>query len=252
MRDEEYEKMYRFEEKNWWYQGRRELVLDIIHRIKINFNDKQIKILDAGCGTGINLKSFQEYGTVIGLDYSKEALSYCKFRGICALTSGVAESLPLRDETFEIVCALDVLEHIDDDLAAIGELFRVLKEGGILIVTVPAFQFLWSNHDAAMHHKRRYVQRDLIAHLESCGFSVEMCTYWNFFLFVLVALVRLLGKKEPRCSGAGLQELPIPLNKALIHVLRVERYIIMRNIGLPLGVSILSVCKKDPEDMNAN
>ena len=188
----EYEKMRSLEENNWWYVGRRDLVLSFIAQIRNGFFRGPLRILDAGCGTGINLKHLQGYGYAEGLDISKEALRISSERGLSSLTCGSIDRLPYKGSVFDIILALDVLEHMEDDLSAIKELFRVLRPDGFLIITVPAFQFLWTNHDLAVHHKRRYVLSELLSALQLGGFKIEKATYWNFFLFPPVAMMRLI------------------------------------------------------------
>jgi len=245
----EYEKMYHFEDGNWWYQGRRELLIDIIDGIKLKL--ECVKILDAGCGTGLNLKFLDRYGEVIGLDISEDALYFTKLRGNSSLICASVDKLPLKSDIFQMICALDVLEHIDNDESAMREFYRVLEPGGYLILTVPAFKFLWSRHDIAAHHKRRYNKVSLIQSLRSCEFSVDKSTYWNFFLFLPVTLVRLFRKDEKQEIRTDLQVLPVLLNKVLLYVLRLEKAVISRDIALPVGVSILCICRKGCGEENA-
>ena len=243
----EYEKMYIFEEGNWWYKGRRELLLDIISIIKEELDKAHIKILDTGCGTGLHIKALQRYGDVNGLDFSKEALRFGKSRGNTSLICGSGDRLPFKSSVFDIVCALDVLEHIEDDLSAIREMRRVLSPGGYLILTVPAFQFLWSGHDLAAHHKRRYDKSELLHSLGFCGFRVCRSTYWNFLLFPLVALILLLRKEEQE-TVTDLKALPGMANSSLLALLRLEKAMIRKDMSLPVGVSSLCVCRKGSGD----
>jgi SAM-dependent methyltransferase len=137
-----------------------------------------------------------------------------------------------------------VLEHLDDDLASIKNVYYILKPGGYFIITVPAFNFLWSGHDAAMHHKRRYGKKDLVRRLKSCDFSVEICTFWNFFLFPAVAVIRVLRDRR-RCDLiTDLKDLPQIVNRLLLQILRVENILIGGGIPFPFGVSILCICRK--------
>ena len=137
--------MYQLEESNWWYAGRRDLIIKAVEKFRDESGDKTLQILDAGCGTGINLRYLSAYGKACGLDISKEALKFSCIRGPSALICGSLDKLPLKNKQFDLVVALDVIEHIQDDLTAVLELNRVLRPGGCLIATVPAFQFLWSN-----------------------------------------------------------------------------------------------------------
>lgn len=243
MRIEEYERSHYFEEDFWWYQGRRELILDLINRIEPREN--VLRILDAGCGTGLNLKYLERYGDGIGLDISPEALKFSKSRGNNALICASADRLPFKSNSFDILCALDLLEHISEDSSTVKEFYRVLKYNGYLIITVPAFQILWSNHDIALQHKRRYNKSDLVNILKLPGIVIEKITYWNSILFPVVALVRLFRKGYDKDAKTDLKEMPGPLNKILLHLLRFENLIVVKNIALPVGVSILCICRKD-------
>jgi len=241
----EYDKMYLLEETNWWYSGRRGLILKAVAQLRKRFSDKSMRILDAGCGTGINLRYLQTYGDVYGLDISKEALEFSRIRGLSPLICGSVDMLPLKSEYVDLVVALDVIEHIQDDVSAIRELNRVLRPGGCLIVTVPAFQFLWSNHDLAVHHKRRYTRSELRDLLRLRGFIVERATYWNFFLFLPVAAMRMLKRASlsQRNKQTDLVELPTNINRIMHGLLSVENCI-LGWFDLPFGVSIMCVCRK--------
>jgi SAM-dependent methyltransferase len=240
-----YERMYIYEGGNWWYKGRRELITDMIRRVHLAPSKAALRILDVGCGTGLNSKSFELFGQVSGLDMSKEALKFCKLRGRTDLIRGSADSLPVKDGTIDIVCALDVLEHIEDDFSAMKEINRVLKPGGFLILTVPAFMSLWSSHDESLHHKRRYTRKNLLQNLKISGFTINKSTYWNFFLFPAVASIRLIRKKKSATEVRDdIADLPNIINKLLINVLVLENALIRLGISFPVGVSIFCICKK--------
>lgn len=242
----EYDKMYRLEDANWWYASRRDLVLGMVSQMVNALSGKSSKILDAGCGTGINLKYGQKFGDAYGLDISRDALRFSRNRGLSYLICGSADRLPFEDDLFDFVLALDVIEHIEEDLFAIREFNRVLKPGGSLIITVPAFQFLWSGHDLAVHHIRRYTRPGLLNILHLGGFKIEKATYWNFILFFPVATIRML--KRFQRSGdekqTDLIELPFALNRLLSGLLHIENAITKR-FDLPFGISILCLCRKD-------
>ena len=240
----EYEKMYLLEDHNWWYKGRRELLLDLLDQFKRELNCNYLSILDVGCGTGINLKYLDQYGKASGLDFSKDALYFSRSRGNAALVCGSGDCLPFKNNSFDIVCAMDVLEHIEDDEGAVRELFRILRIGGYLILTVPAFQLLWSQHDAAAHHKRRYNQSDLLHTLTSCGFFIKMCTYWNSILFPIIAIVKLFKKFSDEEPRTDIWKMPWIINNTLLSILRIEHVLIQKNMFLPVGVSLLCICRK--------
>ena len=180
MEVKEYEAMYVAEKTNWWFVGRDEL----IHIILKSIFDSAIKatnsinILDIGCGTGGRLEGIRNYGNVIGIDISKEALKYVRRKAHTNILCADAQLLPIQAESMGVVLLLDVLEHIEDDYTAIKEAYRVLREDGFLIVTVPAHKFLWSLHDKYLHHKRRYNKEELCYVLEKNNFRF----FFNPFL----------------------------------------------------------------------
>jgi len=237
MNVEVYERMYRSERDNWWYRSRRELITDMVARagrLSGGCGALKMKILDVGCGTGLNSQAFEEFGEVYGLDMSEEALEFSKSRGKSDLIRAYADHLPIKDDTFDVLCALDLLEHVEDDIGAIREFHRVLKPGGSLILTVPAFMFLWSGHDEVLHHKRWYDKGASVKSLESSGFHVERFTYWNTFLFPMVTLFRLIsrGRNDEGSGGRyGLPDFPEILNNLLLRLLRAERVSTIRVCG---------------------
>jgi len=234
----EYEKMYEFEEKYWWWIGKRDLVNTILGQLHGSFD----KILDAGCGTGFNLNYLKNKGTVIGLDFSKDALKFCRIREHKDLIQADAEILPLKNDAIDIMIALDCLEHLDD-VKCLKEFYRVLKPNGYLIITVPAFMCLWSKHDEALHHKRRYDKLQLINVLQFNGFIIKKISYWNFFLFLPVAALRLIKKSgKNQKIETDVKEMPKIINKILRSILRLEAYLISR-LNLPIGVSMVCVGK---------
>ena len=241
----EYDKMYSLEEANWWYVGRRDLVMKLAARFVNRLPEKPLRILDAGCGTGINLKCLQILGDVYGLDNSKNALKFSRIRGLHSLICGSVDKLPFKNGLFDLVLALDVIEHMDEDISAVRELNRVLKPGGRLIITVPAFQFLWTSYDLAVHHKRRYTRSGLLNILRLSRFDIEKATYWNFFLFLPVAIVRL--SKRVHRSGDAMQtdlaKLPSLLNGLLRGLISIENVILM-GFDLPVGISVICMCRK--------
>lgn len=234
--------MAEFEETYWWWVGKRNIVKSILNRLNLDHSN----ILDGGCGTGFNLKYLKDYGDITGLDISRDALNFCKKRENKKLVQADAENLPFKDGVFDILTSLDCLEHLDDN-RCIKEYFRVLKPDGYLIVTVPAFMFLWSKHDEALHHKRRYNKDQLKNLLESNGFKVIKLSYWNFFLFFPIAAIRLVKKWVANGDDeveTDVQELPNIVNSFLISVLKFESSIISLT-NLPIGVSLICVGKPD-------
>lgn len=242
----EYQKMYNLEKTHGWFVGRRELIINLMEKI-IRNEDKQLKILDTGCGTGGNMEIFTLYGDVVGMDYSEDALKYTSLRGITNVVQGDAERPPFKNKTFDIVCILDVLEHLENDKKTVKEIRRILRNNGYLIITLPAFKFLWGEHDVVNRHKRRYEKKMLLNLLNPNNFSIEKISYWNFTLFLPTALSRLLRKtikSKQKTKKSELYMLPNLMNKILLLILHVENHLIMKGFYFPFGISIICVAKK--------
>src|SRR5207302_6326792 len=188
MNVEEYERMYRLEDSYWWFVGRHNLVLGFL-RAKYR-GRKDLTILDIGCGTGAMSQKLRPLGSVVSADFSPLALQFSRKRGLDRLCASDAVRLPFRDQSFDLVVALDTLEHISDDQAALCEFQRVLKSGGRVIATVPAYQSLWSQHDVALMHFRRYVAREVAERFASARLRVEKLSYAMTALFPAVWLYR--------------------------------------------------------------
>jgi SAM-dependent methyltransferase len=245
MEPEEYAKMRRLEDSYWWFVGRRTLVRSLLEpRIT-----KGATLLDIGCGPGAMSQEMSEWGTVISLDFEHAALQYVKSRGLPGPVQASAEALPFRESVFDAITALDVVEHLDDDHAAAKEIYRVLKPGGTAVITVPAFPFLWSEHDIALHHRRRYVASNLRALFQGAGLRVERVSYIMTALFPAVAAVRLaqraLGstRKSLEEAKTTLPDVPGPFNGVLTGLLRAESRLVQR-VNLPFGVSLVCVASK--------
>ena len=246
MQQEEYEKLYKFENFYWWHLGRREILKKILRRF---LERKRNNILEIGCGTGGNLKILGEFGNVSGLDNSKEALSFCGERGFTNLILSKAEEINLPSESFDLVAALDVLEHIEDDEKTMREVQRLLKNGGLFLATVPAYSFLWSAHDELVHHKRRYRDSELSKKLKTAGFDVVKISHIIFFIFPAILLFRIIEKiffPKKKKSTAYVM-LPKFLNQFFIYLLKLES-ILLRYFNLPFGTSVIVIARKINEN----
>ena len=237
MRDVAIDEMARLEDTHWWFVGKRILVESALESVPGG------RALDVGCGTGGVLASLRARWRIVGTDLSRAALTHSRRRGLDALVSAAAERLPFRRGSFMLVSALDVIEHADDDRAVLAEMRGVLADGGTLLVSVPAFPALWSAHDVALGHRRRYTPRALRAAIEDAGFSVVRMTYTNTAIFPAAAAVRLLGRVRRRSASAVDRfSLPRPLNRLMIGLYRLEARV-MRHVRLPVGVSLLCVAR---------
>jgi SAM-dependent methyltransferase len=184
-----------------------------------------------------------EIGRAVGFDSAAEAAQGCRFRGVpCVL--GWGSRLPFADGTFGTVTAFDVIEHIEDDLAALGEVFRVLRPGGLFVATVPAYQFMWSRHDVANHHFRRYRCRGLRRVLTGAGLCIVKLSYYNMLLFpAFLARVGLIRLGRGQLPASDLVEVAAPVNGALKRVMFGESHLI-RWFNLPLGASLICVARR--------
>lgn len=237
-----YSIMYQVEENHWWFVGRRRILSSFIRRILRN-EPARPRILDIGCGTGANLEMLSEFGDAEGVDVSSEALMFCRDRGLKDVKQGQAEHLPYEDESFQLVTGLDVVEHLDDDLAGLREMYRVLRPGGKALLFVPAFMFLWGVQDDISNHRRRYTLSELRDVVSRAGFQIDRSTYANitFFLPILAGrvLMRLTGFKPASENNLTLNF----LNGLLGRVLGAEAGL-LRYINFPFGVSAICVARR--------
>ena len=244
MQQHTYSIMYSIEEKHWWFAGRRQIIASFLRDICSGKKvDSDLTILDVGCGTGANLELLSQFGKAQGVDVSPDALAFCRQRGIEQVQLGTAEKLPYEDETFDLVTGLDVVEHLDDDVAGLKEMRRVLRPGGRALLFVPAFMFLWGVQDDISHHRRRYTSEDIKQVVREAGLEVESVTYANFTFFLPI----LLGRKLMRLTGfrpASENVLNIGfLNKPFAFMLGAERFF-LRLFRAPFGVSAICVARR--------
>jgi SAM-dependent methyltransferase len=237
--------MFRVEQSHWWYTGRRKILTEFVEDICRRVTDRRPRILDVGCGTGANLLMLSKYGEAEGVDISEDALAFCRERGLDKVRLGAGEELPYEDGTFDLVTALDVVEHMDDDLAGLREMRRVLRPGGRVLLFVPTFMFLWGLQDDVSNHRRRYRLPELRRVLEQAGFEIERTTYANitFFLPILVMrqVMRLTGVKADSENNINVTA----LNGVLGSMFGAESWILKR-MNLPFGVSGLCVARVKP------
>lgn len=239
-----YEELKRIQNTHWWFVAKREIVLDIF---KNYVNGRDNKILDVGCGMGLMLQHLKKHGEVFGMDFSKEAVQYCQntFGKDNIKYGKLPDNVPFDNGFFDAVVALDVLEHIEDDLSSISKLYDILKDNGICLCTVPALDCLWSYNDIAVHHKRRYSKKELISKFEHCGFKINMCSYYNFYLFIPIFLIRkfknILKIQKDDMSDNVKDNV---VNRILYKIFSSERRHLKKG-GYPIGVSIILVAAKE-------
>lgn len=229
------------QDRHWWFCARREIIRETLSRYIPASG--QARILEAGCGTGGNLKMLESLGEVTAFEPDHEALVMAGSKGAFQIERGhLPGGIPDYGKPFDIVVALDVLEHVREDHESLAALREWLAAGGRMVVTVPAFPFLWSRHDETHHHFRRYTRKTLLEAFEAAGFEVEHMTYYNTFLFPLVAGLRLVRRVLNLPESAD-DRMPSPaVNTVLKTVFAAERKLVSR-LSLPFGVSLLAVAR---------
>ncbi|QDU83323.1 putative S-adenosylmethionine-dependent methyltransferase/MSMEI_2290 [Planctomycetes bacterium Pla163] len=234
------------EQDHWWFRARRSIFTRVL--------DEQLpggrapRILDLGPGSGVNLPILAPRGRVTALDLSDVSLARCRAAGDNDQVLADATVAPFKSNTFDLVCALDVLEHIDDDRAALVQIERVLRPGGLFLFSVPAFGFLWGRQDVLSHHKRRYAKSELRQRVTATGLEIEHLTYFNTLLFPPIAAVRVLMRpmleRSVAKGGSDLSvKLPLGLDQVLYQSFACERGWVTRH-SLPFGVSMLGWARK--------
>ncbi|MSQ29124.1 MAG: class I SAM-dependent methyltransferase [Dehalococcoidia bacterium] len=236
-----------YEDWYWWHRARRRIIGRLLHHALTGANHL---ILDVGAGTGATSQALREYGRVMAVDMSPEAVSIARGRGLDVARMD-AGNLAFPDATFDVVVVLDVIEHLEDDAAAVRELRRVLKPGGVLLVTVPAYKWLWSSHDVANRHFRRYRSGELSRLLRDGGLDVEVCSYVMMSMLLPAAAYRLLERLPGRRVAeehAHVRFTPVPplINWALSHIASWGGYMAGR-VWLPFGLSIAAVAQRPLE-----
>jgi len=239
MEKQEYFNIYNSEKDHWWYKSMRFISFNLIKP----YIKKNIKILDAGCGTGFNMIYLKRFGSVFGIDNSNYAINLCKKRKLKVKKASI-EKIPFKDNLFDLVTCFEVIYHkaVKDDVKALKEINRVLKNEGLLLIRVPAYKFLFSGHDIVVHTKRRYNLKELKNKLIASGFKIERITYVNFLLFPLIFLQRLINNLFD-IKNSDIQKHNKFINDLLYYILKIESILIKR-ISLPFGVSIIALARK--------
>jgi SAM-dependent methyltransferase len=233
-----YQQMAELDERHWWYCARRKIIADLIRRE--TQLPKDAHILEIGCGTGHNLAMLSGFGHVDGLELDEEARTLSEKRlGRKVMSSPLPELAEVPDRHYHLVGAFDVIEHIEDDKAALVSIARKLQPGGKFILTVPAHQWMWSAHDVVNHHKRRYSKRALRELIDSSPLKLERIGYFNSLLFPLAVAERAASKLRGK-EDADVKLPAAPLNAALEGIFACERYLVGR-LPLPPGLSLFAV-----------
>jgi SAM-dependent methyltransferase len=235
------------DEQHWWYRGRRRIIAAELEHLELPAGGR---VLDAGCGSGRTMVDLARYGEVAGIELSEDAAEIARNRGCGEVVIGRVQELPWEANTFDLITCLDVIEHLPDDRAALQELRRVSKPGGWALLTVPAYQSLWSSHDEANHHYRRYSRRSLRAAAIDAGWGVCRTTSFNSLLLPPAAAFRLAQRRRnPNSNGGASPELrigPAWVNAALEAPLRLEARWIGRGGTLGAGLSLMALLQNPP------
>jgi 2-polyprenyl-3-methyl-5-hydroxy-6-metoxy-1,4-benzoquinol methylase len=233
-----YQQMADLDQRHWWYRARRDVIASLIRREVAPPADA--RILEIGCGTGHNFPMLEQFGHVDAIELDEQARTIAQKRlGRPILTSPLPALDGIADKQFDLVAALDVIEHIDEDKASVAAIATKLKPGGKFIMTVPAHQWMWSAHDTVNHHKRRYSKASLRGLFEGSPLKIDRAGYFNSLLFPAALAARLASKLRGKDS-ADLDLPAAPLNAALEHVFAAERHLVGR-LPLPIGLSLFAV-----------
>jgi SAM-dependent methyltransferase len=239
--------MLELDDRHWWYRGRRRIIRSELDRLPLRSG---ARVLDAGCGSGRTLQELRPYGEVYGIELDPGAARVAQSRGQGEVRIGRLEELPWEEGYFDLITCLDVIEHTPDDRVTLRELRRVCQPGGFLLVTVPAYQALWSTHDVANHHYRRYSRSMLRRAAGEVGWRVRRMTSFNGLLLAPAAAVRLAQRRRLRDLSTDYRpELtlgPEWLNAVLEQPLRAEAGWLGRGRTMPIGLSLLALLENPP------
>jgi SAM-dependent methyltransferase len=249
LKKEIYQLTYELEENYWWYVARRRIILDQLQSLLNPRKGRKPLLLDIGCGTGKNLTSFLEFSDAYGMDSSKEAIRFCLKRGLknIALQDLSRDHLKTNPfgKKFDLITMLDVIEHIEDDIQYLSTISNWLTDGGILFLTVPAYQWLWSGEDYVYYHVRRYSRKRLEEIVQKAGYRIEKISYFNTFLFPAQALVLLIKRlfSPGSKTQTNLHEMPELINASLQIIMSAESPLLKR-MDFPFGGSLLCIGRR--------
>ncbi len=225
--------------RHWWFRGRLAVLVSVVRGL---VPAGGARLLELGCGSGNVLEALAPFGESIGMETDPTLVAAGRTAGVDVRPGALPDDLVVEPGWADVVLLLDVLEHLDNDVAALRTARRALHDGGRLVVTVPAYAWLWSGHDVVLGHRRRYTTRRLRTVVTAAGFDVERCTYFNTLLFPALAAVRL-AKRLTGDPGHDLVRPPEALNALLARCFALERVIVPR-LPLPFGASVLLVARR--------
>lgn len=242
MNPDAYLEMAAVEDRHWWFVGRRQILSNFLSTLDL---DPQSSIIEVGCGTGGNLGMLAEFGRVhaIEMDPNARAIAIRKTNGQCDIRAGSCPNdIGFGEERFDLICMFDVLEHVEQDVETLIALRHHLKNDGRILLTVPAYQWLYGPHDNFLHHKRRYSARGLREKVLKAGLSPIRMSYFNTLLFPFAAIARLKDKifKNSKASG---QAVPSKMINSVLRATFAAETVLLKTTNLPYGVSILCLLK---------
>lgn len=244
-----YEAFAELEHSHFWFVSRRRIFFDQLDRA-LGPDAKGHRVLEVGCGAGGMMGPLQRYGEVTGLDIDLEYVQFCRSRGFTRVLCGSGYELPFGDGAFDLVCLFDTIEHIPDDVQALREIRRVLRPGGAVFLSVPAYQWLWSQNDKTAHHFRRYTRSRLRRALRAAGLAPVRASYFNSLLLPLIVPAVLWQKLMDRMGRlpAGYNNMSVRLspfvNRVFTWIMSSERRV-LRHLTLPAGHSVFALARRD-------
>jgi SAM-dependent methyltransferase len=252
MEREQYAIMARREERHWWYAGMRRVALAVLEPALAGQTD--LRILDAGCGTGGTTIELRRFGRVVGVDLAWEALEPARGRGLSRLARASIERLPFANASFDVATSFEVVYHLGvaNDMSALIEMRRVLKPGGLFMLRVPAHNWLRGEHDRLVHTRHRYSREEVFGKLTQAGFAVQQLSWANTVLFPPAVAKRMLERSALRVPSSAangvaaepdLWQPPAVVNGLLEGLVAVEAQAIPRGVPLPFGLSLLAVAR---------
>lgn len=243
-----YDRMRVLQENHWWFRGRRSILTRLIGALGL---PKPAQVLEVGCGPGGNLTMLRRFGEVVAMEPDEASRAYAADRtGVRVEPGFLPDDLPFAPESFDLVCAFDVIEHVDEDAASVASLARLIRPGGYFATTVPAQPWMWSRHDELHHHKRRYRIGAYRALFEAAGLDVVKSSYFNVLLFPPIAAVRAVKMLTGSAAADDDAMPPAPLNSLLTGLFAAERHW-LAHAPLPIGVSIVLIARRPPQSSAA-
>ena len=248
MNPEAYLEMANTESVHWWFAARRDILDHVITKFGL---PPTARILEAGSGTGGNLMMLSAHGSVSAIEMDEAACRIAREKTgdrVDLRRGHFPENIPFKGETFDLIAMFDVLEHVEQDVETLAALRSLLASDGRMLITVPAYQWMWSAHDVFLHHKRRYTAKRLRKTLTDAGLRVERVSYFNMWLLPLAALARLMDRLRPGARSSGTTIPPLFANRVLSSIFRSERRL-LDWFDLPAGLSLLAVVRRDDTDV---